>query len=75
MAQTVAFLQAIATEIADDNIELVLQTMETLVEFAQGNHKNQEVIFDAAVTDDVNSILRNKDFPDCSEEEVGSPEC
>lgn len=49
---------------------LMIQTLETLVEFAQGCQENQATIFDSRAVDHVNQILRYPDFIGCSDEEV-----
>eukprot|EP00045_Choanoeca_perplexa_P018056 m.276491 g.276491 ORF g.276491 m.276491 type:complete len:2614 (+) comp17698_c0_seq3:125-7966(+) len=58
----VQFLHVLTEEITLDSIEIIIQTVETLVEFAQGCPDNQRCIFDARVTDDINSILRSPEL-------------
>eukprot|EP00050_Salpingoeca_kvevrii_P002520 m.196116 g.196116 ORF g.196116 m.196116 type:complete len:2530 (-) comp10628_c0_seq6:379-7968(-) len=57
VAQTSEYLHVVTEEISAETIDLTIQTLETLVEFAQGNHANQGVIFDAQVVDTINRIL------------------
>eukprot|EP00053_Salpingoeca_punica_P017480 m.168492 g.168492 ORF g.168492 m.168492 type:complete len:2590 (+) comp17217_c0_seq4:243-8012(+) len=70
VSMTVELLRTLVTDITDDNIELVIQTMETLVEFAQGCQGNQCVIFDAQAVDSMNTILRQPKFPGANDEKV-----
>ncbi len=45
-------------------IDILIQLLETLVEFAQGCTPNQQAIFDAQAIDDVNVLLRRSNFKD-----------
>jgi inositol 1,4,5-triphosphate receptor type 1 len=67
VSETVEFLRTTIEEIAEDNIELISQTVETLVEVCQGSAENQEVIFMAHVVDHVNYLLRLPSFGDCTD--------
>jgi len=40
-------------------LDLLIQTVATLTEFAQGNAENRKVIFDLRATDPINSIFRD----------------
>jgi inositol 1,4,5-triphosphate receptor type 1 len=58
VSKTVAFFTTLMDEINDATIELVIQTVDTLVEFSQGCQDNQKTIFDAKAVDSINFILR-----------------
>eukprot|EP00039_Didymoeca_costata_P001936 m.56376 g.56376 ORF g.56376 m.56376 type:complete len:2661 (+) comp11036_c1_seq1:86-8068(+) len=62
VTETVTFLDMAIQEIDKDNIHLLIQSFETLVEFCQGNFKNQSAVFDAHCMDSVNRVLRTYDF-------------
>eukprot|EP00056_Hartaetosiga_gracilis_P010415 m.153526 g.153526 ORF g.153526 m.153526 type:complete len:2653 (+) comp13309_c1_seq5:67-8025(+) len=62
----VEFLTSSLEEISPDTIELITQTVETLVEFAQGCPNNQLSIFDAKAIDSINHLLRFPGFHDAT---------
>lgn len=47
--ETVEFLASLYTDIHGDNVELVIQCLDTIVEFTQGNQANQSDVYDAQV--------------------------
>ena len=55
-----------------ESIEVVIQVIETLNEFAMGNVENEMVLFDSKAMDVVNHLLRQPkaNFHDCSAESV-----
>eukprot|EP00043_Microstomoeca_roanoka_P019214 m.213666 g.213666 ORF g.213666 m.213666 type:complete len:2617 (+) comp16958_c0_seq4:400-8250(+) len=59
---TVDFLATMMEDVSNDTIELIIQTIETLVEFAQGCPNNQQSIFDAKVVDSINYLIRIPKF-------------
>ena len=59
---TVDILAVLVEDISEDNVELIIQTVDTLVEFAQGCGENQGAIFDAQVSDHFNHVLRLPDL-------------
>lgn len=67
VAETARFAHELSEDIDADNIELVTQTMDTLVEFAQGCEANQRNVFDLHIVDMINYVLRMPLFPGCSE--------
>mmetsp|Transcript_19552 Transcript_19552/g.58269 ORF Transcript_19552/g.58269 Transcript_19552/m.58269 type:complete len:2305 (+) Transcript_19552:63-6977(+) len=58
VAETVRFADTVTAEIDDDNIELVIQTFETLVEFCQGSQGNQAAVFNNHIMDAINRVIR-----------------
>eukprot|EP00049_Salpingoeca_infusionum_P018394 m.357042 g.357042 ORF g.357042 m.357042 type:complete len:2607 (+) comp17695_c0_seq1:174-7994(+) len=62
VSETVRVLIAMMDEISPQTIERLTQTVETLVEFAQGCQPNQQSIFDARAVDSINYMMRLPDF-------------
>lgn len=62
VVQCIDFLQAILLEesIADDELPLLQQCLDTIVEFLQGCKANQMAAFKFDIVDAVNSLLRNR---------------
>eukprot|EP00117_Sycon_ciliatum_P048000 scpid3078/ scgid34229/ Inositol 1,4,5-trisphosphate receptor type 1; IP3 receptor isoform 1; Type 1 inositol 1,4,5-trisphosphate receptor len=58
VAATVDYLQLFKDDVNVDNVELVVQLLQTLVEFTGGNTDNQACVFDAQVIEALNSIMR-----------------
>ncbi|EGD81749.1 hypothetical protein PTSG_02461 [Salpingoeca rosetta] len=68
---TVDFLATMMEDVSDDTIEVITQTLETLVEFSQGCPNNQQSIFDSKVVDSLNHLLRIPKFYEvCKAEKV-----
>lgn len=59
IAETVEYLAIVVRELKSSNMPLAIQTMSTLVEFAQGCKGNQSDIFDEHVVESINKILRS----------------
>jgi hypothetical protein len=59
VAETVKFCDIVAEEIDEDNVELVVQTFETLVEYCQGCQGNQATVFNNHVMDSINRVIRD----------------
>eukprot|EP00049_Salpingoeca_infusionum_P011225 m.193039 g.193039 ORF g.193039 m.193039 type:complete len:2533 (-) comp14875_c0_seq1:808-8406(-) len=71
VALTVEFLQTLIEEVNAENIDLIIQCLETLVELSQGFAPNQKSIFDAHVMDHINHLLRLPVYPNCPDWKVG----
>eukprot|EP00055_Hartaetosiga_balthica_P014270 m.77659 g.77659 ORF g.77659 m.77659 type:complete len:2539 (+) comp8548_c0_seq6:41-7657(+) len=56
------FFQSAIEEINDTTIELLLQSIESLVELCQGCPENQRAVFDAHILDTINDLLRVPSF-------------
>ena len=61
IAQVAKFMERIRVDATNGDSmakKILMQTLECMTEFAQGNSANQKDIFDARVTDSINSMIR-----------------
>jgi hypothetical protein len=58
VAEVVKFADVVTEDVDENNIELVVQTFDTLVEFCQGCQGNQAAVFNNHIMDSINRVIR-----------------
>ncbi|ELU07681.1 hypothetical protein CAPTEDRAFT_189050 [Capitella teleta] len=67
VAETSLLLDVLLADVSDFTIVLLGSVLQTLVEFASGNQRNQQVLFDSKVIDFVDYVLQEKRLNECSD--------
>ncbi|KAK2143255.1 hypothetical protein LSH36_859g02036 [Paralvinella palmiformis] len=70
LSDVTALIGSVYSCIDSSNIDLVIQTYDTLIEFASGNQANRMVLITNKIIDTINYILRTKSFRDCSQDKI-----
>eukprot|EP00730_Choanoeca_flexa_P002797 TRINITY_DN11178_c0_g1_i2.p1 TRINITY_DN11178_c0_g1~~TRINITY_DN11178_c0_g1_i2.p1 ORF type:complete len:1472 (+),score=415.20 TRINITY_DN11178_c0_g1_i2:98-4417(+) len=63
--QTAVYFGAVIEETSNETIALLIQIVDSLLEFSQGSLTNQRAIFNAHVVDHINTIFRTTRFERC----------
>nr|KAG5691423.1 hypothetical protein BaRGS_016339 [Batillaria attramentaria] len=70
VAEVTRFLNILYGNVSDKTVQLIIQLIDTLVEFTSGNFHNQAAVFDNKICEYLNHMLRVGDFKGCDDEQL-----